>query len=254
MVAVPLASRALLAEQGVVPKAPSKTPQATGAAPPPSSTPQETGAAPSPEMGALSPPETEAVSSPETAARGLYKRQFLMVPGVPDQFAETTAHFFSDSQLAALRKLCDVLMPPYKGHPGAIDGGVPEFLDFLIGVSPPDRQETYRSGLDYLNADAKKRFGVPFEKVDAAQADAILRPWLRVWTRHHPLAEPRARFLAEAHDDIRRATMNSHAWNVAAAALGDHVPGIGLYWSPIDPDFPNAYTKGESGKRGRGHC
>ncbi len=78
---------------------------------------------------------------------------------VPDAVAETETHFFTGSQLAALRKLSETLMPPFNGYPGAVEAGTPEFLDFLVGVSPADRQQIYQSGLDRLNADAKKQFG-----------------------------------------------------------------------------------------------
>jgi hypothetical protein len=248
IVALPLSSTVLRAEQNTSHKTPV-------IAVPPSPEPQAepAGSALGGHSAASAAQETGAAPV-ESAATGLYRRQFLMVSGVADQFAETQSNFFSETQQSALRRLCELLMPPLQGHPGAIEAGVPEFLDFLISVSPADRQELYRTGLDTLNADANKRFGIPFEKTNAEQADAVVRPWLRVWTPHFPPAEPQARFIAEAHDDIRQATVNSHDWNVAAAALGDHVPGIGLYWSPIDPDYPNAYTKGEAKDRGRGNC
>ncbi len=59
-----------------------------------------------------------------------------MTPLVPDAVAQTNAYFFSDRQIATLRRLSEILLPPIKGYPGALDAGTPEFLDFLIGVSP----------------------------------------------------------------------------------------------------------------------
>ena len=156
---------------------------------------------------------------------------------VPDAVAATETHFFSDDQLAALRKLCEILMPPLNGYPGATQAGAPEFLDFLIGVSPADRQEMYQSGLDHLNKEAKKQFGTSFAEVNASQADALLRPMLTPWVRDHPPADPLMRFMSLAHEDIRTATMNSQAWSVAATSAGERAPGLGLYWAPIDPDI-----------------
>ena len=156
---------------------------------------------------------------------------------VPDLVANTQAHFFSDVQFATLHKLSAILLPPLSGYPGAVQAGAPEFIDFLIGVSPADRQKLYRSGLDRLNAEAKKKFGIPFEEVSAAQANTLLRPWLRTWMPDHPPRGRYEQFINVAHDDIRTATMNSQAWSVAATSSGEREPGIGLYWSPIDPDI-----------------
>jgi len=56
-------------------------------------------------------------------------------------------------------------MPPMRGNPGAIECGAPEFLDFLIGASPADRQRLYRNGLDMLNAHARKQFNKSFAEL-----------------------------------------------------------------------------------------
>ncbi len=160
-----------------------------------------------------------------------------MTPIVPDAVAQTNAHFFNDQQMATLRRLSEILMPPLKGYPGATDAGTPEFLDFLIGVSPADRQQMYQSGLDRLDAEAKQHFGVAFAAVDKQQADQLLRPWLRTWMTDHPPTEPYAHFINMAHSDIRTATINSQAWSDVAAATGRRTPDMGLYWFPVDPDL-----------------
>jgi hypothetical protein len=160
-----------------------------------------------------------------------------MTPLVPDAIAQTDAHFFNKRQIATLRRLSEILMPPFKGYPGATDAGAPEFLDFLIGVSPVDRQQMYQSGLDRLDAEAKQHFSKSFAAVDAEQADQLLRPWLRTWTSDHPPMEPYAHFINVAHSDIRTATINSQAWAEAASAAGKEAPEMGLYWFPVDPDI-----------------
>ncbi len=62
----------------------------------------------------------------------------------------------------------------------------------------------------------------------SAQADALLKPWLRTWMTDHPPTEPHADFINIAHEDIRTATMNSKAWNDASlgggAGLGNRRP------------------------------
>jgi hypothetical protein len=165
-----------------------------------------------------------------------------MTPIVADAVAQTNAHFFKAQQMATLRRLSEILMPPLKGYPGATDAGAPEFLDFLISVSPADRQQMYQSGLDRLDGDARKHFGVAFAGVNAAQADQLLRPWLRSWMTDHPPTEPHAYFVNTVHSDIRTATVNSQAWSDAAVAKGRQTPDEGLYWFPVDPDIRREVT------------
>ncbi len=236
IVAVPVAARTMLGEQSEPPQRPGTTtvPQSSGIG----ATPQSPGAATSQASGTSAQPPAAATAPQEVVRRQAFGFKAPPITSVvPDAVAETEAHFFSDQQLATLRKLCEILMPPLNGYPGATQAGAPEFLDFLIGASPADRQQVYRSGLDRLNKEAKKQFGVPFAEVNATQADKLIRPFLVTWMSDHPPTEPYLHFMNVAHRDIRTATMNSQAWSVAATASGERAPGMGLYWSPIDPDL-----------------
>src|SRR6185437_10737736 len=81
------------------------------------------------------PPKAAPLPAPGPVPwmRGLLDAKPLpMTPLVPDAVAHTQTRFFTRQQFATLRQLCEVLMPPLKGAPGAIDAGTPEFLDFLI--------------------------------------------------------------------------------------------------------------------------
>jgi hypothetical protein len=149
-----------------------------------------------------------------------------------DDAAATVPQFFNAQHFAALRKLSDLLMPAMS-TPGALDAQTPEFLDFLLSQSAPERQQLYRNGLDGLNAQSKKRFNKLFAEVDAGQAEALLAPLREPWTYEAP-AEPVAAFLRAAKEDVRRATLNSREWNLASAAGRARGGGGGLYWLPID--------------------
>ncbi len=153
-----------------------------------------------------------------------------------DDAAEAVLHFFNPQQFAALRKLSDLLMPASStpnATPGALEAKAPEFLDFLLSQSAADRQQLYRSGLDGLNSQAKKRFSKLFADVDASQAEMLLAPLRDPWTYDAP-SDPVAAMLRAAKDDVRRATLNSREWNLAAAAGRTRGGGGGLYWLPID--------------------
>jgi Gluconate 2-dehydrogenase subunit 3 len=198
--------------------------------------------APSPPAATAAPGTPAAPPARGGSPFGRGMREFKAPPVttvVPDAIATPDLGFFSDSQMAALRRLGDLLMPPLNGYPGALQAEAPEFLDFLVSASPDDRQLLYRQGLDRLNAEAKKQFGKAFADLDAEQADKIVRPALLAWMTDHPPAEPFPHFIAIAHENIRTATMNSKAWSVAAASLGERAPGERMFWCPIDPDPKN---------------
>ena len=150
-----------------------------------------------------------------------------------DVGGETVPRFFNAQQFAALRKLSDILLPPLNGMPGALEAGAPEFLDFLISKSPADRQQLYKAGLAALNAQALRQFKKPFADVDSAQASTLLAPLRQPWT-YVPPADPFARFLREAKQDVRTATTNSQAYTAAGATGGRRGGGVGQYWYPID--------------------
>jgi Gluconate 2-dehydrogenase subunit 3 len=186
------------------------------------------------------PPQAAPLPAPGPLPwmRGLLEAKPLpMTPLVPDAVAHTKTYFFTRQQLATLRQLCEVLMPPLKSAPGAIDAGAPEFLDFLISVSPADRQKLYVDGLDRLDGEARRQFGIPFAGANQQQADALIRPWLRTWMTDHPPNDPYERFINLAHSDIRTATINSKPWSDALPANDERRLEEGLYWYPVDPDL-----------------
>ena len=152
-----------------------------------------------------------------------------------DLAGDPAPHFFTADQYAALRKLSELLQPAMAPMPGALAAGVPEFLDFLISVSPDDRQKLYREGLDALNEEAKKHTNQPFAEISAADAASVLAPLRQPWTYEAP-SDPLAHFLREAKQDIHTATVNSREYNQAGAASGGgrRFGARGFYWLPIE--------------------
>jgi hypothetical protein len=169
--------------------------------------------------------------------RGLQEVKPLpMLPLSADAIGGPVAQFFSAGQMATLRRLGEIFQPAHDGHPGSTEAGAPEFLDFLISVSPIERQRMYREGLDRLDKEAHSKFGVAFSAVTEAQADQLIRPWLRTWMTDHPPTEPYAQFINLAHLDIRTATANSQAAAETARKAGQQPPNVDLYWYPVVPD------------------
>ena len=174
--------------------------------------------------------QTSAPATPSISAVGELPR---LESTVADAAAEMVPSFFNAQQFAALQKLSDLLMPSLKGFPGALDTHVPEFLDFLIGSSLPDRQQLYRIGLDALNAQARKRFDRSFAELESTQVESLLAPLRQPWT-YEPPADPLMRFLRAAKQDVRTATINSQEWNASTASTGRRGGGVGQYWYPIE--------------------
>ena len=184
------------------------------------------------------PATVPAPAEPGRSGRGGATGQVPHIPvGTPDDSADTVAKFFTAGQFATLRKLAGILVPPVKGNVGALDTDAPEFLDFLIGVSPAETQTLYRNGLDGLNASARRKFAKVFSEIDAKQADEILKPLLVQvpWVYDLP-KDPMKHFVYQVHSDLRTATRNSPEANKALASTGRRGGGgAGLYWNPIDP-------------------
>jgi hypothetical protein len=152
---------------------------------------------------------------------------------VPEEGADPVPRFFNARQFATLRRLCDQLVPGAQASPGALEARVPEFMDFLIGDSPRDRQQLWLNGLEALERQSQTRFRKAFADTDAAQADTLFAPLRQPWT-YEPPSDPIARLLAAAKVEVRTATLNSLERSLAASGGTRRRGGGGLYWLPIE--------------------
>jgi hypothetical protein len=146
-----------------------------------------------------------------------------------DVAGEMAPHFFTVVEMATLKKLSDVLVPALNGRPGALEAQAPEFLDFLIGQSPTERQAIYRQGLAGLERQAQSQFKKAFAGLETPQVETLMSPLRQAWT-FIPPTEAVPRFLREAKADVRTATQNSREWNAGGAAgAGRRAGGMGQY-------------------------
>lgn len=144
-----------------------------------------------------------------------------------DDAADAIAGFFDDRQFATLSRLSELLMPAQEGGVSAIEAGAPEFLDFLLGESPPDRQQLYLNGLDTLEYQSRTRFNKAFAEASDDEAGQLLAPLRQRWNYEAP--DTLTAFLREAKSDVRTATVNSRPWSAAAGR-----PNTGRYWLPVE--------------------
>jgi gluconate 2-dehydrogenase subunit 3-like protein len=152
---------------------------------------------------------------------------------VADAAAPGAPRFFTAEQLSALRRLSGLIMPATGDTPGASEAGAAEFLDFLIGASPQERQALYRQGLDRLNSEAKNRHAKLFADISSVQADTILDPLREPWTYKGP-DDPFARFLLAVKDDVITATVNSREWVTTVSKRSRGAGGLGQYWYRVE--------------------
>jgi hypothetical protein len=139
-----------------------------------------------------------------------------------DAAADASPKLFTPQQMAALRRLADLMVPAGPDRPGANDAKAPEFLDFLVSQSAHGRQVLYANGLDLLQLESGKRFHRRFEDLDAEQAGEL------VGSLHG------GTFLHAVRDDLLTATFNSREYAEAQKAAGRRAGGMGTYWYPIE--------------------
>ncbi len=76
--------------------------------------------------------------------------------------------FFTAHEYATTRMLSELIIPRDGRSGGAIDAGVPEFMDFVLDENP-GMGTGVRGGLAWLDAESQARFGREF--IDLADAD-----------------------------------------------------------------------------------
>jgi hypothetical protein len=70
--------------------------------------------------------------------------------------------FFTSEEFATARCLSDLIIPADARSGGAIDAGVPEFMDFILSVYP-EEQKWMRDGIVWLDGEANRRFHHPYQ-------------------------------------------------------------------------------------------
>lgn len=81
-----------------------------------------------------------------------------------------TPQFFTAAEFPAVTLLAELIIPRDERSGGAIDAGVPAFIDFMM-IDQPSRQLAMRGGLAWLDQECTARFDKPF----AGAADAERR-------------------------------------------------------------------------------
>jgi hypothetical protein len=81
--------------------------------------------------------------------------------------------FFTPHEFATVMLLAEIIIPKDERSGGAIDAGVPQFMDFMM-LDQPTRQVPMRGGLAWLDQECNSRFNTTFRASTDAQRTAIL--------------------------------------------------------------------------------
>ncbi|MFN7118915.1 MAG: gluconate 2-dehydrogenase subunit 3 family protein [Saprospiraceae bacterium] len=95
------------------------------------------------------------------------KKKFKPTPGrTPEEAAREeklmSETFFTPHEMATITILCDIILPAEANSPGALQVGVPDFIEFIT-KDIPDHQLPLRGGLKWLDNQALKRFSKKFK-------------------------------------------------------------------------------------------
>jgi hypothetical protein len=103
----------------------------------------------------------------------------------------------TESQRATLRAMVDRLIPE-DDFPGGWDAGVGDYLDRQFGGDLSHLLDTYRGGLDALNAEARTTASIGFDALAPAAQDELLRRVERGEVQAEWPVDPAAFFRAAA--------------------------------------------------------
>ena len=103
--------------------------------------------------------------------------------------------FFTPAEYQAVRVLSDLIIPADERSGGAIDAGVPEFMDFTM-VDQPARQVAMRGGLAWLDLECQRRFDKTFVGASDADRHAVLRD-IATYGEHQARADARPGVLSQ---------------------------------------------------------
>ena len=82
---------------------------------------------------------------------------------------------FTAVEADTLRAVVDRILPK-TDTPGALDVGVPEYIDVMYGVyMTPEEKEELKHGVVQTNGDSRVAYGTRFADLDGNQQDAVLK-------------------------------------------------------------------------------
>ena len=76
---------------------------------------------------------------------------------------------FSEAEYATMGALCEVVVPTDEHSPGALEAGVPYFIDTTLLYAPPASIAVWRRGLDAVEQESKRHWSRAFLALTATE-------------------------------------------------------------------------------------
>jgi len=111
--------------------------------------------------------------SAQDVARAAAQVRELLIAQSPNRPIAFVPAFFTAHEYATVRMLAELVIPRDGRSGGALDAGVPEFMDFILNENP-GMQTWMRGGLAWLDLEAGERFGRAFAALLDTERRAIL--------------------------------------------------------------------------------
>lgn len=111
-----------------------------------------------------------------TASRAgiaLSEEQLTYLAAAPD-YASKSLNYFTPAQRRIVAAMTEVIIPR-TDTPGAIEAGVPRFIELMVADWFNDQERAvFAGGLQDMEARIPQKFGLPFDQLDAQQQLSIL--------------------------------------------------------------------------------
>ena len=144
--------------------------------------------------------------------------------------------FFNDNEYAAIRDICDVLLPE-TDTPGAVSLGVPQFFDHMVGkVFPIEARDNFKLDFNKLLAFLNKTAdGGAFANLSAEAKKELLTKLDRKW------------FSDDSQSDEKAAYLGVRGQAVSYYLSTEYVGTEILNYLPIPGDYKPCITLEEVG-------
>ena len=167
------------------------------------------------------------------------------------------AQFFSDAERALVTLLADMIIPRDEKSGSASDAGSVPFMEFILSEADARTQQAWHDGLPWFDAEAGRRFQVPFAQAADAQRGQILDDVAFPDRAADPFKAP-AQFFSRLRDLVAAAFFSSRMGVEDLGYMGNR---YNLQWHGAPPEaltplgvsyaeWDAKYAKARSGERG----
>ncbi len=130
--------------------------------------------------------------------------------------------FLTADQGRLLARLTDLIVPRTKTA-GALDAGVPEFIDLQLSLDDSDRQLEFLGGLAWIDERCTRLHGHRFADAEEDQQHALLEAISDLHDDHPPELKPGAAFFTDLKRRVLFGYFTSEKGRVEALGLPDKV-------------------------------